>query len=69
VFAAAGKRYCKAKHLFCWEEECHEYDMTAASYFWFVVNRTDWFRWFAISSLRPICSLSFCFMGGELEKK
>jgi hypothetical protein len=32
-FAAAGKRYNKAKHLFCREEECHEYDMTAAPYF------------------------------------
>jgi hypothetical protein len=29
----AGKRYSKAKHLFCLEEECHEYDMTAAPYF------------------------------------
>ncbi len=65
-FAAASKRYSKTKHL-CWEEECHEYDLTAASYFWFV-NRTDSFRWFAISSLPPICSLSFCFMGGVGKK-
>jgi hypothetical protein len=66
-FAAAGKRYSKAKHLFWWEEKCHEYDLTTAPYFWFV-NRTDSFRWFAISSLL-LYAVSAFVLWVELEKK
>jgi hypothetical protein len=31
------------------KKECNKLDLTAAQYFWLVDN-TDWFRWFAISS-------------------
>ncbi len=37
-------------------EECNEYDLTAAACLFFIRDHNDWFRWFAFSSLLPICS-------------
>jgi hypothetical protein len=64
---------------FCWgwwkaqqsltlaRKECNKCDLTASPYFG-LADQNDWFRWFANSSLAPICSLSFSFVG-EVGKK
>jgi hypothetical protein len=46
-------------------EECNKYDVTAAPYYW-LANHNDWSRWFAISSLQPLCTFSFM---GEFGRK
>jgi len=43
-------------------EECNKSDVTSTPCFW-LANHNYWSRWFAISSLPPICSPSFSFMG------
>jgi len=41
-------------------EECNKYDLTAAPCFRFA-NHNDWFRWFAMCSVPPLCNPSFSF--------
>jgi hypothetical protein len=48
-------------------QESDKYDLTAAQYFWFA-HHNELSRWFAISSLPPICYLGFSFMGGVGNK-
>ncbi len=44
--AVAGKRSNTVVHL---QKHCNKLDLTAAQYFW-LVDHTDWSRWFTISS-------------------
>jgi len=46
-------------------EECNKYDQTCAVFF-LLATHNDRSRWFAISSLLPICS--FRFVGGVGKK-
>ncbi len=55
-FNKVGERHSKA--LTPAREACNKYDLTAAPPVF------DWSRCFAITSLLPICSPSFSFMGG-----
>jgi hypothetical protein len=49
------------------QKECNKLHLTAAQYFW-LIDLSDWSRWFAISSPPCICSSSFSFIG-EVAKK
>jgi hypothetical protein len=49
-------------------EECTKYDLTAGQCFWLAHRRTDWSKWFAISSPPPIRCPNFSFIGWGWEK-
>jgi hypothetical protein len=67
-FAEAGKMWTSKANTCFVREECNGYDLTITSYL-SLVNHNDLSRWFAISSLPPICSSSFRLMGGVGKKK
>jgi hypothetical protein len=49
------------------EKSTNKYDLTATPCFG-LANDNDWFRWFGIITLPPICSHGFSFMGGVGER-
>jgi hypothetical protein len=49
-------------------KELNKYDLAAAPCLCSANLNNDWFRWFAISSSTPICSLIFRFLR-EVAKK
>jgi hypothetical protein len=61
-------KYALTDVPYFWLEKCNKFDLTAVPYFW-LANHNDWSRWFAISSLPPICSPSLSCMGGVEGEK